>query len=146
MSELIIGGLLVGGELGKCQLFAVKIYLSGGDELFILGGQLVVLLHFGNNFGRKAFKENVGIYKHHPAEFFLQLGTEFTFRKCLCHCLIVLGKGWVCVVEELVLVAVEFILGVDSVADIAEVVHCAVAPCGLVPGKICVSGGICGHG
>ena len=43
----------------------------------------------------EAFKEYVGVYKHHSAEFFLKLGAELAFGKSLCHRLTVFGEGGV---------------------------------------------------
>ena len=145
VAHLVIGGYLVGGELGQGAHLAVKLYLCGGYELFVFAHKPVLLLHEGDKLRGKALQEYVDIGKHHLPEALLQLLSERAFGNSLCHPLGYLRHKGVALIVEVVLCAVEFVLGVDAVADVAEIVHGGIA-CGyIVPfkvGTLCV---ICGQ-
>lgn len=54
-ARVAFGVLFIRAELGKAQLFSVKIYLRRGYQLLVFARKFIFLLQIGYYLGRKAF-------------------------------------------------------------------------------------------
>ncbi len=114
---------LEGGQLGQGVDLALKGDLSGGQQLLVLLGQLVLLLHLRDDLRGEGLELDLGVDEHQLAVLGGEVGTVGAFHHSHGPGLGVLlhlrDEG----VPELLLIVVELVAGVDGVADAGQGRH-----------------------
>ena len=113
----VVGVALEGRQLGQGVGLALKGDLGGGQQLLVLLGQVVLLLHLRNDLRLKALPGDLGVQEHQVAvllgKVLAELGIQHGRLPRLLILLQLRAKG----VPELLLPVIEGVAGVDGVAD-----------------------------
>ena len=143
----IVGVVLEGRELAQGIDAALKGDLRRRDEFAVLGGQLVFLGHLVQDLRREGFLGDLGVEEHQLTVFLAQLfavgGRQQGGAPGILALLDLRGGS----VPEIHLIIVEFIPGIDGVADAGQVgqrVHVLVQ--GLFVQKGGLGGGVVRRG
>ena len=127
--QLRVWALLVGPQLGNGQHLALEWDLGGGDELCVGGGELVLLLHVGDELGIEGAQLDLHVGEQERTVFLLELrppgGAEQHQLGPLLQFL-QLRHG---LVQVFLLRGVELVLRVHGMADITQ------SHRGLYPGE-----------
>ena len=98
--------------------------MGRGDQLAVLGGEVVLLRHFIQNFRRERFLRDLGVEEHQLTILLAQLFAVGRRQQCGApRVLAFLDPRGGCI-PEIHLAIVKFIAGVDGVADAGEVGQC----------------------
>ena len=119
-AALVVRVRLEGGELGQGIGLALEGDLGGGQQLLILGGQVVFLLELGDDLRGEGLELDLGVDKHQVAVLRLEVGAEGGGQHGhgpRLQVLLELGHG---AVPEGLLPVVELVPGVDGVADVGQ--------------------------
>ena len=99
----------------------IKGDLSRGDQLAVLGGEVVFLGHLVQDLRREGFLGDLGVEEHQLAVFLAQLFAVGGRQQGGAPGILALLDLWGGSVPEIHLIIVEFISGIDGIADAGQV-------------------------
>ena len=123
LADGTVGALLVGAQLGQGHGLAVELHHGGGVQLLVLAGELILLLNQLHHLRLEGAEFNLQVGENQLAELLLQGGAEGGGQHGGVDLLLQLTQEGEVLVVEVVLLVVEFVTGVDGVADIGQVAH-----------------------
>ena len=113
----VVGVALEGRQLGQGVGLALKGDLGGGQQLLVLLGQVVLLLHLRDDLRLKALPGDLGVQEHQVAVLRGKVLAERGIQHGSLPRLLILLQFRAEGVPELLLSVVEGVAGVDGVAD-----------------------------
>ena len=119
-AALVVRIVLEGLQLGEGVNAALKGDLGGGDQVVVLAGQLVLLLHVLHDLRGEGLALDLGVQEQQLAVLRLEVLAEGALQQGLDPLLLHLLDLRAELVPEILFLAVELVPGVDGLADVGQ--------------------------
>ena len=115
-----VGVLQEGSQLGQREGFAPPLHHSGGIELLVFAGELVLLLHQLHDLRLHAPHGDLQVGEQQRPEPLLQLGAELRSQQGQVDLLAHFLEGGADLVQVVALLLIELVPGVDGMAGVGQ--------------------------